>query len=74
MKSSRKKAPAIPSQKANATPWVEVVADQVRALRHGIVEIVVHDSRVVQIEQKITVRFDESGAVKSQGTVTTSLG
>jgi len=67
MKSPRKNTRANPAQKANAIPWVDLVADKVRTLRYGTVEIVVHDSRVVQIEQRETVRFDGSGAVKDQG-------
>ena len=31
--------------------WIEVVAEQVGTLRFGVVQIVVHDSRVVQIER-----------------------
>ena len=28
--------------------WVELVLQQVRSLRYGVVEIIVHDSRVIQ--------------------------
>ncbi len=31
--------------------WLELVTQQVDSLRYGIVEIVVHDSRVIQIDQ-----------------------
>jgi len=31
--------------------WVELVAEQVRSLSYGMVEIVVHDSRVIQVEK-----------------------
>ncbi len=31
--------------------WIEVVAKQVGSLRFGVVQIVVHDSRVAQIER-----------------------
>ena len=40
--------------------WLEVVRDQVSSLRFGVVEIVVHDSRVVQIEKTERMRFDKS--------------
>ena len=40
--------------------WLEIVREQVRSLRFGVVEIVVHDSRVVQIEKTERVRFDKS--------------
>jgi hypothetical protein len=37
---------------AGALPeWLELVWRQVTSLRYGAVEIVVHDSRVIQIEK-----------------------
>jgi hypothetical protein len=38
--------------------WLELVRKQVASLRFGIVQIVVHDSRVVQIERTEKVRLD----------------
>ena len=38
--------------------WLELVTNQVASLRFGIVQIVVHDSRVVQIERTEKVRLD----------------
>jgi hypothetical protein len=38
--------------------WLETVRAQVSSLRYGIVQIVVHDSQVVQIERTEKVRFD----------------
>ncbi len=38
--------------------WLELVAKQVGSLRFGVVQIVVHDSRVVQIERTEKVRLD----------------
>ena len=40
--------------------WLEIVRDQVNSLRFGVVEIVVHDSRVVQIEKTERVRLDRT--------------
>ncbi|PYQ43665.1 MAG: DUF2292 domain-containing protein [Acidobacteria bacterium] len=37
------------------------VVEAIRALRYGSVEIVVHEGRVVQIETREKVRFDEAG-------------
>lgn len=37
--------------------WQKVVAEQVGNLRFGVVQIVVHDSRVVQIERTEKVRL-----------------
>jgi hypothetical protein len=42
-------------------PWVRSVRDAVRDLRYGSVEVVVHEGRVVQIERRDKVRFDEAG-------------
>ena len=43
-----------PMEPAN---WLEVVAEHVGNLRFGVVQIVVHDSRVVQIERTEKVRL-----------------
>jgi len=39
-------------------PWLDLVRSQVDTLRFGVVQIVVHDSRVVQIERTEKVRLD----------------
>jgi hypothetical protein len=38
--------------------WLELVQEQVASLRFGVVQIVVHDSRVVQIERTEKLRLD----------------
>jgi hypothetical protein len=43
----------------NNLNWIEVVQQQVSSLRFGVVQITVHDSRVVQIETTERVRFDK---------------
>ena len=40
------------------TPWLSVVTDSVKSIRYGVVQIVVHDSKVVQIERTERTRFD----------------
>jgi hypothetical protein len=40
--------------------WLELVAQQVKSLRYGVVEIVVHDSRVIQIEKTERLRLDKT--------------
>lgn len=40
--------------------WLELVVQNVKSLRYGVVEIVVHDSRVIQIEKTERVRLDKS--------------
>ena len=39
--------------------WLEIVREHVNSLRFGVVEIVVHESRVVQIEKTERVRLDK---------------
>ena len=47
--------------RTDATPeWLTVVRDQVEHLRFGVVQIVVHEHRVVQVERTEKVRFDQS--------------
>lgn len=38
--------------------WLRSVQQQVESLRFGVVQITVHDSRVVQVEKTERVRFD----------------
>ncbi len=40
--------------------WLEIVRQQVGSLRFGVVEIIVHDSRVTQIEKTERLRLDKS--------------
>jgi hypothetical protein len=40
--------------------WTDVIAQQVRSLRFGMVQIIVHDSKVVQIERTEKIRFPET--------------
>jgi hypothetical protein len=40
--------------------WVRLVQGKVEAMRFGVVQIVVHDSRVVQIERTEKLRLDKS--------------
>lgn len=37
--------------------WLETVRQQVTGLRYGVVQIVIHDARVVQIERTEKFRF-----------------
>ena len=45
---------------AEEPDWLELVRRQVSSLRYGVVEIVVHDSRVTQIQKTERVRLDKS--------------
>ena len=48
-----------PSKEAEPARWLEVVSEQVNHLRFGVVQIVVHGGRVVQIEKTEKVRLDK---------------
>jgi len=48
------------SKEAEPARWLDVVNNQVNHLRFGIVQIVVHDGRVVQIEKTEKIRFDKA--------------
>ena len=39
--------------------WLGIVANQVESLKFGVVQITVHESRVVQIEKTEKVRLDK---------------
>ena len=39
--------------------WLKLVRDQASSLRFGVIQIVIHDSRVVQIERTEKVRLDK---------------
>ena len=47
-------------------PWLSVVADKLKGLHFGVVQIVVHDSKVVQIERTERTRFDIPQNVSSR--------
>ena len=46
--------------------WLEIVRRQVGLLQYGVVEIIVHDSRVTQIEKTERVRLDNRALTTTQ--------
>jgi hypothetical protein len=55
------KTAALRAGKEKVEPsWVRLVQAQVETMRFGVVQIVVHDSRVVQIERTEKLRLDKS--------------
>jgi len=55
------KTAALRAGKESSGPsWVRLVQGQVESMRFGVVQIVVHDSRVVQIERTEKLRLDKS--------------
>lgn len=39
--------------------WLDLVQQHVRSLRYGVVQVVVHDGRVIQIEKTERVRLEK---------------
>jgi hypothetical protein len=48
-----------PEERRALESWIEAVRTQVKSLRFGMVQIVVHDARVVQIEKTEKIRFEK---------------
>jgi hypothetical protein len=42
--------------------WLDLVRQQVSSLRYGVVEIIVHDSHVIQIERTERLRLEKGPA------------
>jgi hypothetical protein len=50
--------PAPAALNGSTPPWLALVADEVKSLRFGIIQITVHDARVVQIERTERTRIE----------------
>lgn len=46
--------------------WLSIVRRQVRSLRFGVVQIVVHNAQVVQIERTEKLRLNEAGRLAAE--------
>jgi hypothetical protein len=49
-----------PDKKQPSVDWLELVRQKVQSLRFGVVQIVVHDSRVTQIERTEKTRLQSA--------------
>ena len=49
-----------PSNQQSSADWLELVRQKVQSLRFGVVQIVVHDSRVTQIERTEKTRLQSA--------------
>ena len=49
------------SRGATYDPVIEEIIRSLQGIRYGSIEVVIHDSRVVQIERRERVRVFESG-------------
>jgi hypothetical protein len=47
----------LPDKQQSSADWLEIVRQKVQSLRFGVVQIVVHDSRVTQIERTEKTRL-----------------
>ncbi len=54
----RAKPPTSSSARTEDPPWLALVAQTVGSLNYGVVQIVVHDSQVVQVERTERYRFE----------------
>jgi hypothetical protein len=50
----------VPVNGSGDAKWLELVVQNVKSLRYGVVEIIVHDARVIQIERTEKVRLDKA--------------
>jgi hypothetical protein len=55
---------ALKGKSSDELKWLELVIQHVGSLRYGVVEIVVHDSRVIQIEKTERVRLEKTSNEK----------
>ncbi len=46
------------NEKDQPPEWLAIVVQQVESVRFGVVQVVIHEHRVVQIERTEKVRFD----------------
>ena len=51
-------------ESTTAAPWLSIVAEKVKNIRYGVVQIVVHDSKIVQIERTERTRFEVPPAAR----------
>jgi hypothetical protein len=54
--------------------WLSIVRRQVRSLRFGVVQIVVHNAQVVQIERTEKLRLNEAGRLAAEDTLRSMEG
>ena len=54
--------------------WLSIVRRQVRSLRFGVVQIVVHNAEVVQIERTEKLRLGEAARLAAEGNMQSMEG
>ncbi len=58
-------SPAVPGTPHDQPDWLALVLSQVKDLRYGVVQVVVHDGRVTQIERTERTRLVSDRAERS---------
>jgi hypothetical protein len=54
----------------NTSNWMELVREKVQGLRFGVVQIIVHDSKVTQIERTERTRLNGNGSLEKEQAAT----
>lgn len=67
MKTSTEAKDAVQQGDVGSDAWLDVVRRQVGSLNFGVVQIVVHGARVVQIERTEKVRLENPIAIANRG-------
>ena len=57
----------VPCPTEEERPWLSIVWQQVRSLRFGVVQIVIHNGQVVQIERTEKLRLNEGSLLSGEG-------
>jgi hypothetical protein len=50
----------VPVNGSGDAKWLDLVVQNVKSLRYGVLEIIVQDARVIQIERTEKVRLDKA--------------
>ena len=68
-KHSTEPAATIRQPAADESAWLDIVRRQVKSLHFGVVQIVVHDDRVVQIERTEKFRLTNQPGAAVESTI-----
>ena len=69
-----KKMKELPPLTEEERVWLSIVRRQVRSLRFGVVQIVVHNARVTQVERTEKLRLDEATRLAAEDNLQTMEG
>jgi hypothetical protein len=69
MKEPNKQNGAVNGPTEDESAWLAIVRQQVKSLRFGVVQIVVHNGTVVQIDRTEKFRLTEANRLSSEGSM-----